>query len=212
MFVTFEGIEGCGKSTQAGLLRNYLLDKGREVILTMEPGGSKLGLDLRRILLSMENKDLSEQAELFLYLADRAQHTHSLIIPALNTGKIVISDRFIDSTIVYQGYGRGMDVNKLHELNTLAAKGIKPGLTVLLDLPAEAGLNRALNRNIQKNLTMSEGRFEAESLVFHQKTRQGYLDWAARNQDRFLVVDAQLDIDTISELIIRKVNKILKIS
>lgn len=212
MFVTFEGIEGCGKSTQAGLLRNYLLDKGREVILTMEPGGSKLGLDLRRILLSMENKDLSEQAELFLYLADRAQHTHSLIIPALNTGKIVISDRFIDSTIVYQGYGRGMDVNMLHELNTLAAKGIKPGLTVLLDLPAEAGLNRALNRNIQKNLTMSEGRFEAESLVFHQKTRQGYLDWAARNQDRFLVVDAQLDIDTISELIIRKVNKILKIS
>lgn len=212
MFVTFEGIEGCGKSTQAGLLKNYLLDRGKEVILTMEPGGSKLGLDLRRILLSMENKDLSEQAELFLYLADRAQHTHSLIIPALNTGKIVISDRFIDSTIVYQGYGRGMDINTLHELNTLATKGIKPGLTVLLDLPAEAGLSRALNRNIQKNLTMSEGRFEAESLEFHQKTRQGYLDWAARNQDRFLVVDAQLDIDTISELIIRKVKKILKIS
>lgn len=212
MFVTFEGIEGCGKSTQAGLLRNYLQDKGMEVILTMEPGGSKLGLDLRRILLSMENSDLSEQAELFLYLADRAQHTHSLIIPALDIGKIVISDRFTDSTIVYQGYGRGMDVNMLHQLNSLATGGIRPGLTVLLDLPAEAGLNRALNRNIQKNLTMSEGRFEAESLEFHQKTRQGYLEWAAKNQDRFLVVDALLDIDTIFEFVVSKVNKILKIS
>ncbi|MFP4110716.1 MAG: dTMP kinase [Desulfonatronovibrio sp.] len=212
MFVTFEGIEGCGKSTQAGLLKNYLQDKGMEVVLTLEPGGSKLGLDLRRILLSMENSDLSEEAELFLYLADRAQHMHSLIIPALNTGRIVISDRFTDSTIAYQGYGRGMDVNMLHQLNTLATRGIQPGLTVLLDLPAEAGLKRALNRNIQKNLTMSEGRFEAESLEFHQKTRQGYLDWAARNQDRFLVIDALLDINTIFEFIVQEVNKILKIS
>lgn len=212
MFVTFEGIEGCGKSTQAGLLKSYLQNKGMEVILTLEPGGSKLGLDLRRILLSMENNDLSEQAELFLYLADRAQHMHSLIIPALDTGTIVICDRFTDSTIVYQGYGRGMDITMLDQLNSMATREIQPELTVLLDLPAEVGLKRALNRNIQKNLTMSEGRFEAESLEFHQKTRQGYLNWAAINQDRFLVINALLDIDTIFELIVQKINEILKIS
>ncbi len=197
MFITFEGIEGCGKSTQAGLLIKFLRERGKEAVLTREPGGSRLGLDLRRILLSMENQDLSEEAELFLYLADRAQHVHSLIIPSLMAGKVVISDRFTDSTIAYQGYGRGIDTGFLDQLNNMAVKGILPDLTILLDLPAEIGLKRAQSRNTQKNLTVSEGRFESESLEFHQKIRQGYLDWAARNKYRFLIVDATGNIDTI---------------
>ena len=207
MFITLEGIEGCGKSTQAALLQKYLQSSGREVILTMEPGGSRLGRELRHILLSMDSQDLSEEAELFLYLADRAQHMHSLIIPALTAGKIVISDRFTDSTIVYQGYGRGIEISTLQQLNALATRGIVPDLTILLDLPAETGLKRALNRNIEQNLTRSEGRFEAESLEFHKKTRQGYLDWASNNKERFMTIDAARDVDTIFNSIKAQIEK-----
>ncbi len=211
MFITLEGIEGCGKSTQAGLLHDYLRKKGKEVLLTMEPGGSRLGLDLRRILLSMENQDLSVEAELFLYLADRAQHVQNLIRPSLEAGKAVISDRFADSTVVYQGYGRGIDPTVLDHLNSIATRDLLPDLTILLDLPAEAGLKRALNRNIQNNMTSSEGRFEAEGLDFHQKTRQGYLDWAALNKDRFLIVDATRDVDSIFQFIAGKVDFLEKV-
>ena len=207
MFITLEGIEGCGKSTQAALLHKYIQSSGREVILTMEPGGSRLGRELRRILLSMDNQDISEETELFLYLADRAQHMHSLIIPALTAGKVVISDRFTDSTIVYQGYGRGIEISTLHQLNALATRGIVPDLTILLDLPAETGLKRALNRNIEQNLTSSEGRFEAESLEFHKITRQGYLDWASNNKDRIMTIDATHDVDTIFNSIKAQIEK-----
>jgi dTMP kinase len=210
LFITFEGIEGCGKSTQACLLRDFLQNRGKEVVLTKEPGGSRLGLELRRILLSVENQDLSEEAELFLYLADRAQHTHSVISPALKAGKVVISDRFTDSTIVYQGYGRGIDPDILNQLNIMAVKGILPDITFLLDLPVEAGLKRALDRNIQKNLTMSEGRFEAESLEFHKKIRQGYLTWADLNKNRFVVVDASRDVNTIFSFIVHKLKEFFK--
>ncbi len=210
MFITFEGIEGCGKSTQAGLLKNYLQEEGKEVVLTMEPGGSRLGLELRRILLSVENQDLSQEAELFLYLADRAQHTHSVIIPSLIAGKTVISDRFTDSTIAYQGYGRGIDPGILDQLNQLAVKGILPDITFLLDLPAENGLKRALNRNIRKNQTISEGRFEAESLEFHKKVRHGYLTWASLNQSRFVIVDATMDVGSIFAFIILKLEQFFK--
>jgi dTMP kinase len=210
LFITFEGIEGCGKSTQACLLRDFFRNRGKEVVLTKEPGGSRLGLELRRILLSVENQDLSEEAELFLYLADRAQHTHSVISPALKAGRVVISDRFADSTIVYQGYGRGIDPDILNQLNIMAVKGILPDITFLLDLPVEAGLKRALDRNIQKNLTMSEGRFEAESLEFHKKIRQGYLTWADLNKNRFVVVDASRDVNTIFTFIVHKLDEFFK--
>lgn len=205
MFITLEGIEGCGKTTQAGLLSDFLRERGKDVVLTREPGGSRLGHDLRRILLSVENQDLSQEAELFLYLADRAQHTHSLIIPALRSGKVVISDRFIDSTIAYQGYGRGIDTGLLDQLNRLAVKGVLPDLTILFDLPAETGIKRARERNSQENLTITEGRFEAESLEFHKKIRQGYLTWAAMNRERFFIVDAAKDVETIFRVIAGKV-------
>lgn len=208
MFITFEGIEGCGKSTQAGLLADFLRKKGIEAVLTREPGGSRLGRDLRRMLLSMENQDLSQEAELFLYLADRAQHVHSLIIPALGAGRTVISDRFTDSTIAYQGYGRGLDPGVLDQLNRMAVKGVLPDLTFLLDLPAKAGIKRARRRNVQDDLTIAEGRFEAESLEFHRQVRQGYLTWASLNRERFFIVDAARDPETIFRIISGKVEEL----
>lgn len=209
MFITLEGIEGCGKTTQAGLLSRFFREKGKEVVLTKEPGGSRLGLDLRRILLSMESLDLSEEAELFLYLADRAQHVKSIIRPSLMAGKVVISDRYTDSTIAYQGYGRGIDPVFLDRLNNMAVRGVMPDLTILFDLPAEMGLKRALSRNVQNDLTISEGRFEAESLEFHQKIRQGYLTWASLNKARFLTVDATRDIESIFKFISGKIEDFL---
>ncbi|EPR44789.1 Thymidylate kinase [Desulfovibrio sp. X2] len=197
MFVTFEGIEGTGKSTQISLLREWLLAKGREVLTTREPGGSRLGGELRRILLSMESIDLTGQAELFLYLADRAQHVARIIRPALDEGKVVLSDRFADSTVVYQGYGRGLDPRLLHTFNDVAVSGLWPDLTILLDMDAEAGLRRALGRNLREGVQNTEGRFEAEDIDFHNRVREGYLAWAALHAERFRVVDASLSPEEV---------------
>ncbi len=190
MFVTLEGIEGTGKSTQIRLLSDYLESRGLEVVLTREPGGSRLGQELRRMLLHLDNRDMAPTAELFLYLADRAQHVAQVIRPALAAGKWVVSDRFADSTVVYQGYGRGLDPKLLHSLNEVAVDGLWPDLTLLLDLPAEVGLNRALARNLREGKSREEGRFEAEALEFHNRVREGYLTWAALHPERFRVVDA----------------------
>lgn len=208
MLVTFEGIEGCGKSTQAILLRDYLQSRDRRVVLTREPGGTRLGLELRKILLSIQNQDLSQEAELFLYLADRAQHVQSLVRPSLESGMMVICDRYADSTIVYQGYARGIDPGVLAQLNSMATRGLVPTLTILLDMPAEKGLERALRRNTRSDPCGSEGRFEAESLAFHRKVRQGYLELAAQNRDRFFVVDALMNAPSIHGIIVRKIEDI----
>ncbi|MFW5731276.1 MAG: dTMP kinase [Desulfonatronovibrionaceae bacterium] len=205
MFITFEGIEGCGKSTQTALLAEHLKNKGAEVILTREPGGSRLGRKLRSILLSMENFDICSETELFLYLADRSQHVHTVINPGLEAGSTVISDRFADSMIVYQGYGRGLDIEMLSRFNNTAVKGLSPDLTILLDLPAEAGLQRALNRNIQHRQTRKEGRFEAEDLDFHSRIREGYLEWASQNKHRFFIVDALQGVEDIAGTISSKI-------
>lgn len=189
MFITFEGIEGCGKSTQCRSLALLLEKGGKTVLPTREPGGSALGLELRKILLDIKNKDLTSHAELFLYLADRAQHVATLIQPALNKGNVVISDRYADSTIVYQGYGRGLDVAAIHAANNLAVGGLWPHLTILIDLPVDLGLDRALARNLKKKKNVQEGRFEAENITFHNKIRQGYLSWASLHTDRFAIVD-----------------------
>ncbi len=190
MFVTFEGIEGTGKSTQITLLADWLRARGQEPVITREPGGSRLGGELRRILLSMESTDITGPAELFLYLADRAQHVATLIKPALDQGKTVLSDRFADSTVVYQGYGRGLDPKLLHAFNDVAVAGSWPDLTILLDIDPEVGLRRALARNLAGGTHRSEGRFEAEHLEFHHRIREGYLAWAALHPGRFRVVDA----------------------
>lgn len=203
MFITLEGMEGCGKSTQCARLEEHFTRLGQDVLRTREPGGSALGRDLRRILLHPQNTDLCPASELFLYLADRAQHVATVIRPALDDGRLVLCDRFADSTIVYQGYGRGLDPALLRQLNDVAVAGLWPTVTVLLDLAPEVGLKRALTRNAQDNLCATEGRFEAESLAFHTRIREGYLTWAALHRPRFLVVNAAQSPDQVFEAIVR---------
>ncbi len=212
MFITFEGIEGCGKSTQTELLRKHLEELGYAVLVTLEPGGSRLGVELRRMLLSLDSSDLTREAELFLYLADRAQHVHQVIRPALKEGRVVISDRFTHSTLAYQGYGREMGIDTLQRMNSVAVDGILPDLTFLLDLPPETGLRRALSRNMEKNITSSEGRFEAEALDFHTRVRQGYLELASREQERIVVLDAEADSETVFEGVRKKVDQAMGVN
>jgi dTMP kinase len=201
MFITLEGIEGCGKSTQSRMIETYLHSKGLKVTQTLEPGGSNLGTTLRQILLDPKNNDITGLTELFLYLADRSQHVSSVIRPALDRGEVVLCDRFADSTVVYQGYGRGLDPKLLHQLNEVAVDTTWPDLTLLLDLDPEIGLKRALTRNLQDNKHTTEGRFEAESLAFHTRIREGYLTWAALNRKRFVVIDASGTKDATFEAI-----------
>ena len=189
MFLTVEGVEGAGKSTFIGLLEAELAKRGIPFLRTREPGGCALGRQIRPLLLDAAQK-VDARAELFLFLADRAQHVADTIRPALARGEWVICDRYADSTIAYQGYGRGMDVELLQSLNDCATGGLWPDITFLLDLPAEVGLSRALARNGREGLTQSEGRFEAEALAFHQRIREGFLARAARWPERFRVLDA----------------------
>jgi dTMP kinase len=190
VFVTFEGIEGTGKTTQIGLLAEELARLGKKTVITREPGGSAVGRELRRILLSMRTTNLCDRAELFLYLADRAQHVAEVVQPALAEGAVVLCDRFTDSTVAYQGYGRGLDPNLLRQLNATATADLAPDLTILLDIEPEVGLRRALARNLQQGAQVDEGRFEAESLAFHSRVRQGYLTLAALDRRRFSIVAA----------------------
>ncbi|MBQ3172429.1 MAG: dTMP kinase [Mailhella sp.] len=196
MFLTIEGIEGAGKSTFLGLLEAELVKRGVDFLRTREPGGCALGRQIRPLLLDASQK-VSGRAELFLFLADRAQHVADTIRPALERGQWVICDRYADSTIAYQGYGRGMDPEELQKLNDYATGGLWPDITFLLDLPAEVGLGRALARNGREGLTQSEGRFEAEALAFHQRIREGFLARAARWPQRFRVLDAAQTPDAI---------------
>ncbi len=199
MFITYEGIEGSGKSTVMHAVRDALLQAGHGVTLTREPGGSRLGQTLRAMLLDSKNTDIAPQTELFLYLADRAQHVHQVVKPALAENIIVLSDRYADSTVVYQGYGRGLDPSQLHAFNDVAVDGLWPDLTLLFDLDAEVGLRRALVRNMQEQKHVTEGRFEAEDISFHQRVRQGYLTWAAIHKERFVVIDAGRELEAVKQ-------------
>lgn len=206
MFITFEGIEGTGKSTQIKLLADAFQKRGQESVITRQPGGSSLGAELRAMLLSSANTQITSQAELFLYLADRAQHIAEVVRPAVEAGKAVLCDRFADSTVAYQGYGRGLDPKLLHTLNEVAVNGCWPDLTVLLDIDPETGLRRAVSRNMRQGTCASEGRFEAESLDFHTRVREGYLTWAAINKDRIKIVDATGTVEEVFAKILAAVD------
>lgn len=196
LFITFEGGEGSGKSTQARLLGSYFAQQGQTVTMTREPGGEALGRKLREILLSPHTRDLDSLAELFLYMADRAQHVASVIKPALARGEIVICDRYVDSTWAYQGYGRQHSLYTIETLNKIASHGVTPNLTILLDVPVDVGLSRANARNGQDGY--KEGRFEAEAMAFHVRVRQGYLDLREKyNYLRFCYVNANADVETV---------------
>lgn len=199
MFITLEGIEGSGKSTLLNGLAEHLQALSRGVLKTREPGGVGLGKALRAMLLDPANQGLSSRAELFLYLADRAQHVDEIVRPALHENVVVLCDRFTDSTLAYQGYGRGLDLGELRRLNAMATGKTVPDLTLVLDLPVEVGLKRAFSRNVAQGTTASEGRFEAESLAFHDRVRRGYLALAALEPQRIKVLDATLNPESLRE-------------
>jgi dTMP kinase len=200
LFITFEGIEGCGKSTQAKRLVDRLEKSAIAVILTFEPGGTRIGQDIRQILLDSRNQGLSPLAELLLYAADRAQHVEEVVSPALEQGKWVVCDRFFDATTVYQGYARGQDISFIGTLNEKASIGICPVITFLIDCPVEIGLQRALKRN--KALHQEgQDRFERERREFHEAVRKGYLSMAREDTKRFVVVDGTLMEHEIEEVI-----------
>ncbi len=202
MFITFEGIEGCGKSSQAKRLADRLKQIGVPLLLTLEPGGTKIGAEIRRLLLDSKNDDLSPLAELLLYEADRAQHVSEVIAPALERGKWVLCDRFFDATTVYQGYGRGLDLGFVQELNGRASCGIRPDITFLIDCPVHVGIKRALERN-ESLLEDGQDRFERERVVFHEAVRRGYLALAVEERRRFVITDGTLTEEDVEEQIFK---------
>ena len=185
VFLSFEGTEGTGKTTQARLLSERLVDEGRDVVLTFEPGGTVIGSRIREILLLPEHFEMSAVTELLLYNAARSQHLAEKILPAIKEGKIIISDRFSDSTVAYQCYARGIDMALITALDRLATGGLKPDITILFDLDAEAGLDR--NRGANKT-----DRIELEDIAFHRRVREGYLAIAKAEPQRVSIVDASL--------------------
>jgi dTMP kinase len=197
-FITFEGIEGSGKTTQIKLLADWLRKKGRRVVLTREPGGTPLSNRIRSLLLSSKTKGLTPAMELFLYEVARRDHVSTVIQPALKRGSIILCDRFTDATMAYQGYGRGLSLKLVEGFNKIATGGLKPDLTFLFDLPVEIGLQRA-NRRIKrlKKGSPLEDRFEQEKIEFHNKVREGYLTLARKEKRRFVVLDARKSKQTI---------------
>lgn len=185
-FVTIEGGDGSGKSRQVGLLDEYLETRGVSRLLTREPGDTPLGKRLRKLLLEGRPESLSNETELFLILADRAQHVREVVRPALEEGKLVVSDRYADSTLAYQGYGRGMDLDMLRRLNLVATGGTVPELTIVLDCPVEVALARAAER--QDGQAARENRFEAEGIAFQRRVREGFLELAQAEPSRCVVI------------------------
>jgi dTMP kinase len=199
-FITFEGGEGCGKSTQSKLLLKKLKQQNIPVILTHEPGGTALGNELRKVLKRRGGSSISPRAELFLFAASRAQLVAEVIRPALQEGRVVICDRFTSSTMVYQGYGRELGLNAIEVVNNMATENLKPDLIILLDISPEQGLARKRS---------STDRFESEDLSFHRRVREGYLKMAAAEPDRWLVIDASLPKGKIAEIIWDRVSRLL---
>jgi len=224
-FITFEGIDFCGKTTQAEKLANYLREKGcsakggsafgREVVLIREPGGEKISEKIRKILLSEKNQEITHMTELLLYMASRAQLTQRVILPSLKKGKIVICDRYSDSSLAYQGYGRGLNKNMIKYLNRISTfglapnhygSGLVPDLTILLDVPVEISLKRKAKENRRK----SEDRLEKEKFEFRQRVRKGYLKIAEKNKKRIKIVDGRGDIEKTWQKVKSVVDSFLK--
>ncbi|MBI5299427.1 MAG: dTMP kinase [Deltaproteobacteria bacterium] len=197
IFITFEGIEGCGKSTQIKLLENYLKSKGVPTLFTREPGGTAIGEKIRQVLLNKDFKEMHPITELLLYASARSQHVHQVILPALKGGKIVLCDRYADATKAYQGDARGIDKTLLKNIHKIATDNLQSTLTFLLDCPVEIGLGRAQDRN----------RFEEEKVSFHKKVRKGYLEIAKAEPKRIKIIDATQTRDTVHQEIANYVEK-----
>jgi dTMP kinase len=208
-FITFEGVEGCGKTTQLRLLKERLEAAGEKVVATREPGGTPIADKIRAILLDADNRAMVPLAELMLYAAARAQHVQEVIVPALKRGEMVLCDRFTDATVAYQGHGRELDLDTIKQLNVLATGGLEPELTLLIDCPVETGLSRAMAR-IEATTGAREERFELESVRFHERVRNGYLALAAQFPERFVVVDGSGDVAQTEQLVIAALSKNLR--
>lgn len=193
MFITLEGIEGSGKTTQVAHIVHFMEKNKIDCVVTREPGGTLIGEKIRAILLDPEHQDLDPVSELLLYTADRAQHVRKKILPLLSSKKTVICDRFFDATIAYQGFARGLDMEMIHTLNSIVLDGLRPDMTILFDLPAATGLERAWKQLNVGTRTFTESRFEKETIEFHEKVRAGYLTLADEEPDRFTIIDASVD-------------------
>ncbi|HEY5600442.1 MAG TPA: dTMP kinase [Candidatus Manganitrophaceae bacterium] len=193
-FITFEGIEGSGKTTQLAILGHYLEAKGFQVIRTREPGGTKIGDAVRSLLLDAKNQEMDAKTELFLYLASRAQHIKEVILPALDAGKIVLCDRFTDATRVYQGYGRGLPMREVERIARFASEGLRPDLTFLLDVDVKKGLARLRGRP-------EINRLDREALQFHESVRRGYLTLAKKHPRRIQIIRTDAGVEEVSKKI-----------
>lgn len=196
LFITFEGADGCGKTTQLKLLAEYLQKNGVDVLVTREPGAKGLGEKLRDILLNYDGV-VSDRCEAFLFLADRAQHIDTIVTPAVDAGKVVLCDRHIDSTAAYQGYGRGQDIVQINNLNMIATGGRKPDLTIVFDIDAETSLAR---------VGSAKDRMESSGIEFFNRVRDGYLKIAALEPSRIKVLDATKSIDEVQQDVIELIN------
>ncbi|MBF4163265.1 dTMP kinase [Nocardioides acrostichi] len=199
VFVCFEGGEGSGKSTQSRLLREHLEQHGHEVVLTFEPGDTPVGQQVRRIVLSPETGALAPKAEVLLYAADKAEHVDTVVRPALERGAVVVTDRYVDSTLAYQGAGRTLPAHEVEQIGRWATGDLRPHLTVLLDLEPEQGLGRFAERD----------RIEGESLGFHQRVRAAFLDLARLDDAHYLVLDARRPVDEIAAAVRDRVTPLL---
>ena len=197
LFITFEGGDGCGKTTQITLLDEYLRNKGYKTLLTREPGSIGLGEKIREILLNYDG-EVSPVCESFLFLADRAQNVDCIIRPALNEGTIVICDRHTDSSVAYQGYGRGLDIDRINKLNNIATSGLKPDLTIVLDVDVETS---------QARVGSEKDRMESAGIEFFERVRQGYLEIAKQEPERVKVVDSKQSIKDIHKQILELVGR-----
>jgi len=209
MLITFEGIEGSGKSTQAKRLITWFENHDIPSVLTREPGGTEIGKQIRQILLNPDHTTICPMTELLLYMADRSQHLTELIRPELDSGKIILCDRFFDATTVYQGIARQVDSHLIQQLHNIVLSGLKPHKTFLFDLPVHEGLARAWKRITANQKEQAENRFEKESIDFHEQVRQGYLELAKQDSDRFVVIDASLSMDDIFDIVVGCIESIL---
>jgi dTMP kinase len=208
-FITFEGIEGCGKTTQIRLAEAWLLKCGIPVVATAEPGGTPLGRKIREMLLNRGSCAIGAEAELLLFAAARAQHVRETILPALEAGRWVLCDRFSDATAAYQGFGRGLDDGFIRTLNAFSALTVTPERTILFDLPVETGLARAEKRAAGIRPEEAEDRFEREERAFHRKVREGYLNLAAEEPERFRIIDGAANIEAVRREVCRHLTALL---
>lgn len=205
-FIVFEGIEGSGKSTQAQRLSKHLHDIGRTTVLTKEPGGTPLGDRIRAILLDPAEDGMDGLTEMLLYAASRRQHVVDVIRPSIEHDAVVLCDRFTDATLAYQGFGRGLNLDRLREINAWVTDGVVPDLTLILDLPEEVGLGRARRRNQDQDLQL-ESRLEGEDMRFHRRVREGYLTLAEEAPQRYALVSAEGDADQVFARILEVVSE-----